>query len=49
MVKRIVRTSGFRLWPKRIVLLAKAEPFDTGLAVSWLSWYFVLTLPSGYR
>jgi hypothetical protein len=49
MFERIVRDGVFRLWPKRIVLLGKAEPFGTGLAVSWLWWHCVVTLPDGYR
>jgi len=49
MFKRIVRNAAFRLFPSRVVLLAKAEPFAAGLAVSWLWWYFVVNLPSGYR
>jgi hypothetical protein len=49
LLPRVQRNRQFRLWPRRVYLLASAPPMRLGMAWSWLWWLFVFVLPDGSR
>jgi hypothetical protein len=49
LLPRMQRNRLFRLWPRRVSLLASAPPMRLGTAWSWLWWLFVFVLPDASR